>query len=165
MINEDAISKMKDGVKILNFSRGEVADVNAVLKMTESGKIGKYVCDFPTAEILNKKNIICIPHLGASTEEAEDNCAVMVAKQIVDFVENGNIVNSVNYPSVKLEGKFDKRMLILFDATKTDGQKLESEFSFEEKVCAVKGGYGALLMGGKDFAQKELFGAIKTFIF
>lgn len=147
MINADAIAKMKDGVKILNFSRGEVVVNKDIIAACESGKVSKYVCDFPVAEILNQKNIVCIPHLGASTEEAEDNCAVMVAKEIVDFVENGNIVNSVNYPKVVLEGEFAHKVLVLFDSAKITAEKIAESFKAEKFVSGDKKGNGAVLMG------------------
>ena len=103
MINEEAISMMKDGVIILNFARDALADDDAMEKALKSGKVRKYVTDFPNAKTAGMEGVIAIPHLGASTEESEDNCAVMAAKEIVDFIENGNIVNSVNYPSVSLD--------------------------------------------------------------
>ena len=98
-INAKFIEKMKDGAVLLNLARGELVNTADVIAATESGKLSKYITDFPNAEIIGKKNIICIPHLGASTPEAEDNCAVMAAKELIDYVENGNIVNSVNYPN------------------------------------------------------------------
>ena len=102
MINADAIAKMKDGVALLNFARDGLvvtADVKAAL---ESGKIRKYVTDVPNHEIVNVPNVVAFPHLGASTEESETNCAIMAAKELADFLENGNITNSVNYPAASL---------------------------------------------------------------
>lgn len=102
MINNDAIAQMKDGVRILNYARGELvnnADIKAALA---SGKVACYVVDFPNAETVNQPGIIAIPHLGASTEESEDNCAVMAAHEIADYLENGNILNSVNFPNCSL---------------------------------------------------------------
>ena len=98
MINAEAISMMKDGVVILNFARDILCDEEAVLAGIESGKIRRYVTDFANPKVAGKEGVICTPHLGASTEESEDNCAVMAVKEIRDFVENGNIINSVNYP-------------------------------------------------------------------
>ena len=98
-INKDTLALCKDGVRILNFSRNELVENTALMSALESGKVAKYVTDFPSADLIDVKNIVCIPHLGASTEEAEDNCAVMAAKQLKEFLENGNIVNSVNYPN------------------------------------------------------------------
>ena len=98
-INADMIAKMKDGVVIINAARGELVDNESILAATKSGKVARYVTDFPNDALIGEENIVCIPHLGASTPEAEDNCAVMAARQLVDYIENGNIVNSVNYPA------------------------------------------------------------------
>lgn len=99
MIHADAIAKMKKGVVILNFSRDLLADEKAVLAGIEEGKIRKYVTDFPNPVTAGKKGCIVIPHLGASTEESEDNCAKMAVKEMMNYLENGNIINSVNYPN------------------------------------------------------------------
>lgn len=102
MINKDAISKMKDGVVILNFARDLLVDEKAVLEGINSGKIRKYVSDFPNQTTAGQKGVILTPHLGASTEEAEDNCAKMAVEELMDYVENGNISHSVNYPDCSL---------------------------------------------------------------
>jgi len=99
MIGEEAFLQMKDGAVILNFARDVLVDEEALLKALESGKVRKYVTDFANPTILKGKNVLVTPHLGASTEESEDNCAVMAAKEIRDYLENGNIKNSVNYPN------------------------------------------------------------------
>ncbi|MBR1478375.1 MAG: phosphoglycerate dehydrogenase [Lachnospiraceae bacterium] len=99
MISKDAISKMKDGVIILNFARDLLADEKAVLEGINAGKVAKYVSDFPNPTTAGQKNCIVIPHLGASTEESEDNCAVMAVEELMEYLENGNIRNSVNYPA------------------------------------------------------------------
>ena len=99
MINAEAISKMKDGVVILNFARDLLVKDVDMKKALESGKVAKYVTDFPNAQVVKMPNVIATPHLGASTEESEENCAVMAVEQVVDFLENGNIINSVNYPN------------------------------------------------------------------
>lgn len=98
MINKEAIGQMKDGVILLNFARDLLMDEKAVLEGLKSGKIRKYVSDFPNATTAGQDGCIVIPHLGASTEESEDNCAVMAVKEMMDYLENGNIINSVNYP-------------------------------------------------------------------
>lgn len=102
-INADKIKMMKDGVKILNFARGGLVNNADLLMAIESGKVGKYVTDFPEEELINVKNIIAIPHLGASTEESETNCAIMAVNQTIDYLENGNILNSVNFPAAEME--------------------------------------------------------------
>ena len=99
MIDAEAISKMKDGVIILNFARDKLVDDDAMEAALKSGKVSRYVTDFPNEKTANMTGCIAIPHLGASTEESEDNCAKMAVKQMMDYLENGNIVNSVNYPN------------------------------------------------------------------
>jgi D-3-phosphoglycerate dehydrogenase len=99
MINTDTISKMREGVVILNFARDLLVNDADIEVALEAGKVAKYVTDFPNERSARIKNVIAIPHLGASTEESEDNCAVMAVKQLMDFMENGNIKNSVNYPN------------------------------------------------------------------
>lgn len=99
LINKDSIAMMKDGVRILNFARGGLVDNDSLIEALESGKVSKYVTDFPDSTIATAPNTIAIPHLGASTEESEDNCAVMAVEQVVDYIKNGNITNSVNYPN------------------------------------------------------------------
>ncbi len=117
LINAGLIRKMKDGVILINCARGEIVDNNDIIKATESGKVAKYIVDFPADELIGAKNVICIPHLGASTAEAEDNCAVMAAKQLIDYIENGNIVNSVNYPTCAMPRTTDYRLVILHKNT------------------------------------------------
>ena len=101
-INNDTIAFMKDGVRVLNFARGELVDSAAIISALESGKVAAYVVDFPSDEVLGVKNVIAIPHLGASTPESEDNCAMMAALELIDYLENGNIKNSVNYPDAEM---------------------------------------------------------------
>ena len=102
LLNAERIAGMKDGSVILNFARNGIVDDDAALAALESGKISAYVCDFPAENLKRNDRVITLPHLGASTAEAEENCAMMVADQIKDFLENGNIINSVNFPYVKL---------------------------------------------------------------
>ena len=100
MINAESIATMKDGVRILNFARGGLVDEAAIIEALGNGKVAAYVTDFPSDNIIGVDGAICIPHLGASTPESEDNCASMATGQLIDFLENGNIVNSVNFPAV-----------------------------------------------------------------
>ena len=102
MINAEAISKMKDGVIILNFARDLLVDDDAMAEALKSGKVSRYVTDFPNEKTANMPGCIAIPHLGASTEESEDNCAKMAVRQMMDYLENGNIVNSVNFPNCEM---------------------------------------------------------------
>lgn len=99
MINAEALSKMKDGVIILNFARDLLVDDDAMEEALKSGKVKRYITDFPNDRTANMEGVVAIPHLGASTEESEDNCAKMAVKQVMDYLENGNIKNSVNYPA------------------------------------------------------------------
>mgnify|MGYP001272334766 CR=1 FL=1 len=103
MINAEAIDHFRHGAVLLNFSREEIVDSSAIARSLESGRISQYISDFPTLGLIGRHGVISTPHLGASTDEAEENCAVMVADQIRDFLENGNIRNSVNFPSLNLE--------------------------------------------------------------
>ena len=98
MINASTIKTMKDGVRIINIARGGLVNNDDILAALDSGKVAALVTDFAAEELLNHPKVICMPHLGASTPEAEDNCAIMAAKQLKDFLEKGNIVNSVNFP-------------------------------------------------------------------
>lgn len=100
MINAEAISKMKPGIKILNFARDVLVDEIALKEALTSGQVAKYISDFPNATSVNLPNSVILPHLGASTEEAEDNCAIMAAVQLQDYLDNGNITNSVNFPEL-----------------------------------------------------------------
>jgi len=111
-INSEKLKMMKPGVKILNFARGGLVNNADMMAAIESGKVGKYVTDFPEDELINVKNIIAIPHLGASTEESETNCAIMAVNQIIDYLENGNIVNSVNFPTTEMERNGGTRIVV-----------------------------------------------------
>ena len=102
MFNKDTLASCKDGVVIINNSRGDLVVSADIADAVASGKVSRYITDFPDETLLGKENILCVPHLGASTPEAEDNCAYMAAKQLTDYLENGNIVNSVNYPTVTM---------------------------------------------------------------
>lgn len=113
MINADAIAKMKNGVKILNFARGELVNNDDIKKALDEKKVSSYVVDFPNAETINYDGIVAIPHLGASTEESEDNCAIMAAQEISDFLESGNILNSVNLPNCSLPINGNGRITII----------------------------------------------------
>ena len=113
MINKDAISLMKDGVVILNFARDVLVNSEDIVDALVSGRVKRYVTDFPTPEVAGVKNAIVIPHLGASTEESEDNCAKMAVKELQDFLENGNIKNSVNFPSCDMGVRDKTRITIL----------------------------------------------------
>ena len=112
MINKETIAKMKDGVRIINLARAELVNSEDIKEALESGKVAAYVTDFPTPDTVNMKNVVNIPHLGASTAESEDNCAVMAAHELDDFLRTGNIKNSVNYPAVSIPHTGDKRICL-----------------------------------------------------
>ncbi|MFA5880068.1 MAG: 3-phosphoglycerate dehydrogenase family protein [Candidatus Margulisiibacteriota bacterium] len=112
LINHDKIEKMKKGAVILNFSRSEIIDEAAILDALSKGHLKKYVTDFPSPALLKNENVIALPHLGASTFEAEENCAMMIVDQVKDFLENGNIKNSVNFPDCALERSTKIRLTV-----------------------------------------------------
>lgn len=113
MINTESIAKMKDGVRVLNYSRGGLVNNADIMEALKSGKVASYVTDFPSDDVLCVENITAIPHLGASTPESEDNCARMAADQLKDYLENGNILNSVNLPSVTMPRTGDARICVI----------------------------------------------------
>lgn len=112
-INNDSIATMKDGVRILNFARGDLVDSAAIIDALANGKVAAYVTDFPSDEVIGVDGVIAIPHLGASTPESEENCAVMAADEVREYLENGNIVNSVNMPNVVVPRSTAVRVCII----------------------------------------------------
>lgn len=130
MIDAEAFAQMKDGVVFLNFARDKLVNDTDLLAALESGKVKKYVTDFPNDTVIGKPGVLALPHLGASSAEAEDNCAVMAADQIMDYLENGNIVNSVNMPACTLGPKKGTRIAVI---SKADAGALE-------KVAALADG-------------------------
>ena len=113
LVNAESIAKMKEGVRILNFSRAGLVNDEALKAALESGKVASYVTDSPTEEILDVDGVIAIPHLGASTPESEDNCASMAANELIDYIENGNIVNSVNLPEITMPRSGENRICVI----------------------------------------------------
>jgi D-3-phosphoglycerate dehydrogenase len=102
LINSETLRRIKPGAKLLNFAREEIVDVDAVISALDEGRLAAYITDFPMPALLGRKDTLLFPHIGASTAEAEENCSVMAAEQLMDFLENGNIVNSVNYPQTRM---------------------------------------------------------------
>ena len=133
-INESTIAKMKDGVRILNFARGELVNSKDLLVALESGKVASYVTDFPTDDVIGVENVVALPHLGASTPESEENCAYMAAVQMKEFLEKGNIKNSVNFPNVILDDDGNRFSVI----HKADLNTNDILSVFTEKGLAVK---------------------------
>lgn len=155
MINAEVIAKMQDSVILLNMSRAELVDITAVKEALVAGKISKYVVDFPTVDALKTKNIIVIPHLGASTEEAEDNCASMAAIELKDYIENGNIKNSVNFPHIQKPRTYANRYCVLFKTGFSVLENIEvyiktTGLSYDA-ASSKNGKYGYLILdiGGK----------------
>ncbi|MBR2499446.1 MAG: phosphoglycerate dehydrogenase [Clostridia bacterium] len=112
-INSETIAQMKDGVRILNFSRGELVNEAHLATALDEGKIASYVIDFPSDAVLSMKNVVATPHLGASTPESEDNCAIMAARELREYLENGNIRNSVNFPNCEMAREGGTRITIM----------------------------------------------------
>ena len=112
-LNAEAFSQMPDGVRILNFSRADLVNGEDMREALASGKVAAYVVDFPTDDMLGVENVIASPHLGASTPESEDNCAMMAAAELIDYLENGNIRNSVNFPAMEIARSTDTRLCVL----------------------------------------------------
>jgi D-3-phosphoglycerate dehydrogenase len=110
MINAAALAHFKPGARLLNFARAQVVDVKAIVAALDGGSLGGYITDFPVPSLLGRADIMLFPHLGASTREAEENCSVMAAEQLMDFLENGNIMNSVNYPQTRMLRNGDYRI-------------------------------------------------------
>jgi len=102
LINKEILARCKPGMRLLNFARDEIVDLPEVINALDSGKLSSYISDFPHPELLGRKDTLLLPHIGASTREAEENCAVMAAEQLIEFLENGNILNSVNYPDTHM---------------------------------------------------------------
>ena len=150
MFNAELFGLMKDNAVLLNFSRDKLVNEPDLLAALAEGKPAKYVTDFPTDNVLGKDGVICLPHLGASTAEAEDNCASMAALQTMDYIENGNIVNSVNFPAVSLgERTADNRICVL---TKGEPNPLKlasamfSDINIKAVAGNVRGEYGYALI-------------------
>ena len=168
MINEEAIAKMKDGVIILNFARDLLVDDDAMEKALASGKVRRYVTDFPNARTAQMADVIAIPHLGASTEESEDNCAVMAAKQVRDYVENGNIKNSVNYPACDMGVcKAEGRVAICHRNIPKILSKLtnvcaEEGLNIEDMTNKSKGAWAYTMIDMNVSASGEVLNALKA---
>lgn len=159
-ICEKTISSMKSGATIINLARGELVDKKAVLEAVKSGKIFRYVTDFADESLLNNPHIIVFPHLGASTAEAEDNCAVMTCNEIVDFLENGNIKNSVNFPDVSASKK-GYRLLVLFKGENT-ADKISANLIGKDNYAhsAMKKNYGAMIIDTDTPLDENIYNAI-----
>ncbi len=165
MIGSSAIAQMKNSVVVLNFARGPLVDQKAIVEALRTNRIRKYVTDFPTSDIASMKNAIVIPHLGASTEESEDNCAIMAVKEIKDYLENGNIHNSVNYPNCDMGVcKYAMRVTIIHRNIPNMLTKFTATFgdlgiNIERMSKVTRGEYGYVIM---DLANKADEASIDT---
>ena len=169
MINKEAFAKMKDGVIIINCARDAIVNDNDLEEAIKAGKVRKYVTDFPNYKTANMDGVVAISHLGASTEEAEDNCAAMAAKQVVNYIENGNIINSVNYPRLDLGKKEGKRVVVLFEGDKiNEVTDIVNRAGITKMTSGSKGAFGALLaeVGGDvdEAALKAVEGVTRVVI-
>lgn len=150
MICAESIAKMKPGVRIINLARADLVNAADLKAAIEEGKVASYVTDFPTEETIGVKGIVTIPHLGASTEESEDNCAVMAANELIDYLENGNIKNSVNFPNLNLPHTAAHRVVILHKnipnmIARITGSLADQNINIENLVNASKGDYAGTI--------------------
>ena len=167
IINKENIAKMKDGVRIINLSRGDLANIPDLIEALESGKVASYVTDFPCEELLGVPHVVCIPHLGASTPESEDNCAVMAAEQLVDYIENGNIRNSVNYPEIVLPRTESNRLVVLHEnipniITKISGALASDNVNIESLLSQAKGNNAVSIFDTNDTITEAVISDISA---
>ena len=150
MICAESIAKMKDGVRIINLARADLVNAADLKAAIADGKVASYVTDFPTENTIGVKGIVTIPHLGASTEESEDNCAVMAANELIDYLENGNIKNSVNFPNLNLPHTAAHRVVILHRnipnmIARITGSLADQNINIENLVNASKGDFAGTI--------------------
>ena len=145
MINAAAFAAMKDGVRIVNLARGELVDTPSLKEAMASGKCAAYVTDFPNSDTAAIEGVVAIPHLGASTPESEDNCAMMAARQVKDYLDNGNIVNSVNYPAVSLAWAGQNRVCVLTKGADA-AAVTDAVPGVKASASATRGDYGCFLL-------------------
>ena len=165
LVDAGMIAKMRDGVRILNYSRDGLVNSQAVLEALKSGKVAKYVTDFGTDDILCEENVICMPHLGASTPESEDNCAVMACDQVKEYLENGNIINSVNYPAISLARSADATRFCVMHKNVPDLLKNvlgEINGNVENMLSKSRGDYAYTILdvSGADKADADKIAAV-----
>lgn len=166
MLNQEAFNKMKQGVKILNFSRDTLVNNEDMKQALAEGKVGVYVTDFPVDEVLHCDKIITIPHLGASTLESEENCAVMAVKEIKGYLENGDIVHSVNFPECQMPWHTTQRIAIIHKNIPAILGKItaviaERGLNIEDMINRSKGDYACTLIDIAEKAEEEVLQAIE----
>lgn len=165
LINSDSIAKMKEGVRILNFARGELVNNADIIAALEAGKVACYVTDFPADEVIGVDGVIAIPHLGASTPESEDNCAKMAAIELVDYIENGNIVNSVNLPEISMPRSGNSRVCVIHRNIPTMIAAITGVFSkdnIENLLNKSRGDYAYTMLDISSADVKEAAEKIKA---
>ena len=167
IINKENIAKMKDGVRIINLSRGDLANIPDLIEALESGKVASYVTDFPCEELLGVPHVVCIPHLGASTPESEDNCAVMAAEQLIDYIENGNIRNSVNFPEIVLARTESNRLVVLHEnipniITQISGALASDNVNIESLLSQAKGNNAVSIFDTNDVITDSVINDISA---
>ncbi|MBE6718660.1 MAG: 3-phosphoglycerate dehydrogenase [Ruminococcaceae bacterium] len=160
-LNEKAFGMMKNGVRIINLARADLVNVADLKTALESGKVASYVTDFPTEETICVKGIVAIPHLGASTEQAEDNCAVMAAKELIDYLENGNIKNSVNYPNAATPRAKANRVCVLHENIEGLASKITSLYN-GDFMTKTRGKYAYTIID-TDVVSDDALSATKAF--
>ena len=166
-MNEEAFALMKNGVRILNFARGDLVNNKDLLVNVASGKISKYISDFAAPELIGRENIIILPHLGASTPESEDNCAKMAVNEIKEYLENGNIINSVNFPGVNQVRVSKVRLCIINKNVPNilaSISKLFADYNLniENMVNRSRGEYAYTLIDTNDDVCKDIIEKIET---
>lgn len=167
MINAEILEKARDGISVINLSRGGLVNDTDIIAAVKSGKVNRYVTDFPTDELIGVENIICIPHLGASSPEAEDNCAVMAAEQLTDFLENGNIVNSVNFPACSGTRDGVKRLTVIHKNEKSTLSAITDKIgkenvNIENLISKSKGDYAYTILDLASDLDKKVIESIKS---
>lgn len=166
-INDESIALMKDGVRVLNFARGELVNSDAMKAALESGKVASYVTDFPSDELLDVNGVISIPHLGASTPEAEENCAVMAVKELADYLENGNITNSVNLPEVVMPRSAAMRICVIHKnvpniLSQITAAVSESNANIENMVNKARGDYAYTMLDVEPVDEQKVYDTIRA---
>lgn len=166
MINKDSIKMMKDGVRIMNFARGELVNSEDLLTAMRDGKITAYATDFPDDNLIDESGVIAIPHLGASTPESEENCASMASLQLADFLESGNITNSVNFPNVELPKPDGARIAIIHDNIPNMINQVTAAFSkesvnIENLVNKSKGNIAYTLIDTENIISESILDILK----
>ena len=167
MINKDAFALMKDGVRLLNFARGDLVNSDDLLAAIDEGKVERYITDFAQVEYIGKEHIVVLPHLGASTPESEDNCAKMAVKELKDFLENGNITNSVNFPAVNQPRESKVRLCITNRNVPNILALISKLFAdhslnIENMVNRSKGDYAYTLIDTNDDVRQDIIERIEA---